>query len=72
MTERWHFTVAWLTWIAAFFVIEGWAIFGSAPRATLSNHIRDWLRHQDTWVIVLAWLFMIALTIHFLIDLKGD
>lgn len=70
MTERWHFTVAWLVWIAAFFVIEGWAIFGSVERATLSNHIRSWLRHQPSWVWASALLFMLWLTVHFLGDLK--
>lgn len=70
MTERWHFTVAWLLWIALFFVIEGWAIWGSAPRATLTNHIRDWLDHQPTWIIALAWIFMIWLTLHYLVGLR--
>ena len=70
MFERWHFTVAWLVWIALFFVIEGWAIFGKADGATLSNHIRAWLRNRPSWVIVAAGVFMIALTWHFLADLK--
>jgi hypothetical protein len=70
MTERWHFSVAWIVWLGLFAVIEAWAIFGSAPRATLSNHIRDWLRHQPTWVWVTFLLFMIWLTVHFVADMR--
>jgi len=70
LTERWHFTVAWLVWIGLFFMIEGWAIWGKADHATLTNHIREWLRHQPSWILVSAWIFMIALTLHFLLDLK--
>lgn len=70
MAERWHFTVAWITWIVLFGIIEAWAIFGEAPRATLSCHIRDFLRHQPWWVVALGWVLMIALTLHFLVDLK--
>jgi hypothetical protein len=70
MTERWHFTIGWLVWIALFFVLEAWAVFGDAPRATFSNHLRDWLKHQPTWVWTLALIFMLALTWHFLADLK--
>jgi hypothetical protein len=70
-TERWHFTVAWLIWIGLFFIIEGWAIIqDTARRPTLSNHIRDFLDHQPPWVVALAWVFMIWLTLHFLIGLR--
>ena len=64
------FTIAWLSWILLFFFIEGMAIWSGVHRSTLSNHFRDWLVNRDTWVIVLAWLFMLALTGHFLLDLK--
>ncbi len=63
------FTIAWLAWIGSFFFIEGMAIW-HGHRSTLSSHIRDWLSNRPTWVIVLAWLLMIWLTLHFLIDLK--
>ena len=64
------FTIAWLSWIVMFFFIEGMAIWSDVSGATLSSHIRDWLRNRDTWVIVLAWIFMLALTAHYLVDLK--
>ena len=64
------FTIAWIGWIALFFIFELLAIWSDFPRATLSSHIRDWLRNRDTWVIVLAWLFMLTLTGHFLLDLR--
>ena len=70
LLTRSPFTIAWLGWILLFFFIEGMAIWAGSPRDTLSNHIRDWLRNRDTWVVVLAWLFMLGLTAHFLWDLK--
>jgi hypothetical protein len=71
-SERWHFTVAWLIWIGLFFLFEGLAVFNphDARRPTLTNHIRDFLDHQPTWVLVCAWVFMIWLTLHYLVDLR--
>jgi succinate dehydrogenase/fumarate reductase cytochrome b subunit len=66
------FTIAWISWIATFFLLETLAILSDVRRPTLSNHIRDWLSHRPTWVIVLAWLFMLALTAHFLVDLRRE
>ncbi len=68
--EQIHFTWLWRGWIALFFVIEAAAILSDARRPTLSNHIRDWLSNRPSWVLYLAWAFMIALTVHFLWDLR--
>ena len=64
------FTIAWLGWVFLFFFIEGMAVWSDVRHATLSSHIREWLKNRDAWVIVMAWLFMIALTLHFLLDLR--
>ena len=40
-------TVLWVGWIVAFFVIEGVALRNDMPGDTLSEHIRKWLR-MDT------------------------
>jgi len=64
------FTIAWIGWIALFFIFEGLAVWSDVQRATLSSHIRDWLSGQATWVVIVAWVFMLALTAHFLVDLN--
>lgn len=64
------FQIAWISWVALFFVIEIMALLSDAPRPTLSNHVRDWLRHRDVWTRVLGWAFMTALTFHFMWGLK--
>lgn len=72
---RW--TRAWLTWVAAFFVIEGSALARHRPQDTLSDHVWVWFdipQHaaptRETRARRLTLLAFVAwLTAHFL---SGD
>ena len=72
MDQRWHFTIAWIVWIVAFFIIEAWAIWGPAPDATLSNHIRQFFKSNPWWIQIGGWAVMVWLTLHFMLDLKPE
>jgi len=37
-------SLLWIGWILAFFIIEGIALFNDVPRDTLSAHLRRWFR----------------------------
>jgi len=65
------YTIAWLSWLAAFGVIEGIALVRKTPGATLSEHVWRWFATQSgqnrpstpliwarrmTLVAFLAWL----------------
>lgn len=64
------YTLTWLLWGAAFFLVEGRALFSRRSGATLSEHIWTWFRVLDprptarTWIlrgvllVVLGWLFL--------------
>lgn len=49
------FTILWIVWIAAFFVIEAVAIFNDIKEDTLSEHFRNWFR-VDTKIGRSIWL----------------
>lgn len=67
-------TIAWLVWIAAFFGIEGPALFNRQNGDTLSEHLRAWFainnKSNTGWVRVrrlglvlpLAWFCFHILT----------
>ena len=68
--ERGHFTAMWILWVVMFFLIEGLAVITDGPsRATLSSHVRDFMRVAP-WRQYVGWLVMITLTLHFLWDLN--
>lgn len=51
MTDVDPYTIAWVGWGAAFFVIEGKAIYDGykgKSGETLSEHLRDWLGTDKT------------------------
>ncbi len=64
------FTISWLTLGILFLFVEAMALWSKIPHSTLSSHVREWVGSQDTWVIWVAWAFMLGLTAHFLVDLK--
>lgn len=67
------YTIAWLSWLGAFGVIEGLALLTKHPGGTLSEHVWRWFAVTDpsrsalvrarrfTLLAFLAWL-----SIHFL------
>ena len=63
-------TLAWLLWIAMFFVIEVPALIHRAPGDTLSEHVREWFATRTkprAWRLrrlVLA-CFLLWLSVHF-------
>ena len=69
-SQRIHFTIGWLAISASFIILEAIAIFGATERATLSNHVRSFLSAQPMWVTYAAWVLMLWLTAHFLLDLR--
>ena len=70
MTERGHFTAAWLLWLVLFGVIEAWAIFGKAEGATFSNHVREFLVYQPWYIRMIFWSFLAWLAFHLLTGLR--
>jgi hypothetical protein len=65
------YTIAWLVWLAAFAVIEGFAIAHREPGRTLSEHVWRWFSVKDKTkgfkmrrFVLLA--FLAWLTLHFL------
>lgn len=64
------YTVGWLLWIAAFFLLELPALASRVPGRTLSEHTWRWFKVLDdrhtpiTWVLrgvlllFLSWLFL--------------
>lgn len=63
-------TVAWLLWIAMFFVIEVPAIIRKAPGDTLTEHVRKWFSTRDKspqWRLRRLTLacFILWLAVHF-------
>lgn len=68
--KRIHFSWYWAIWIGLLVVGEAAAVLSGVDRATLSSHVRDWLRHQPLWVWIFFLIFFIWLTIHFTADLR--
>jgi hypothetical protein len=64
------YTIAWLLWIAMFFVIEVPAIVDKAPGDTLTEHVRRWFSTRGmSWQwrlrrLALA-VFLLWLPLHF-------
>ena len=65
------FTIAWLSWLAVFLVVEGIALCNKAEGDTLSEHVWAWFSIKDKgnkWrlrrFILLAFLAWLA--VHFL------
>ena len=60
------YTLAWVLWWAAFFIIEGKALADKKPGGTLSEHLWDWFSVNEkgrAWRLrrilmigILAWL----------------
>lgn len=62
-------TVAWLLWLAAFLVIEGFAIFNKDRGDTLSEHVWKWFKINDkprqwTWRRGVLAIFLVWLLVH--------
>lgn len=53
------FTILWIAWIAALFIVEGLALHHDMPGATLSEHVQRWWRvdtHIGRTVFLIVWL----------------
>ena len=66
-----YWTIAWIVWIAAFFVIETPALFNERKDETLSQKIWNWFsvrRKGRAWRTRrgLLGVFLLWLSIHFL------
>lgn len=56
------FTIAWLSILAAFLIVEFIAVFNSRPGDTLSEHVWDVLRIRgDKKATTLTWIARIVL-----------
>lgn len=66
---KWRFWV-WMSWLAAFLVLEGWALIDRTPGDTLSESI--WFLQTRFWpltvglAVLIGWLFY-----HFVIDKRS-
>lgn len=58
------FTIAWISWIVGFLVIEFWAIFRQDEGDTLSEHLRKWFNvktnHGRTVWLVVSFIFFVV------------
>ena len=56
-------TALWITWIAAFVIIEGIALARKDLNDTLSEHVWKWFRIRDPRPTGLTWLLRVPLFI---------
>lgn len=65
-------TWLWISWIAAFAVIEGIAIFNDKKDDTLSEHFREWFRtdtKRGRWVwIIISGIFFLWFGVHIAVE----